>query len=53
MKELDLNRGKHFRDIVAGINPAPVDMENIPLFTGFQKHPKRLAAFLPSTVPGF
>jgi len=34
-------------------NPAPVDMDNIPLFTGFQKHPKRLAAFLPSTEPGF
>ena len=36
-----------FGDTVDGQNPAPVDMANIPLFTGF--HPG--AGFLPSTVP--
>ena len=34
---------------VGGRNPAPVDMVNIPLLTGFQ-HVRWLAGFLPSTV---
>ena len=37
--------------MIMGGNPAPVDMVNIPLFIGFQHHPKVvIARFQPSTV---